>query len=163
MSSFKKREKEEKDCLKWTKKQKDWFLRRDEGKCQFVDFASGQAKNCFNTQKLQVHFIVPPLFAKYLNWPEDEIISPLNGIILCEFHHLDCIHPDIGKMARKMYYYTKDSYKIVKEWHRVLAQARVPYWFTVWDEILEMIAMARTRNYLKKNPNDSFPQKKKNQ
>ena len=150
---------EEEGYLGWTEKQKQWFLRRDEGVCQFVDFASGRPRSCFNTKNLHIHFIVPPRFTKHLNLPEDQIISPFNGIVVCEFHHLNCIHPDIGILARKMYYYTPDSYRIMEQWHKALAQAGIPYWFTTWDELLKMIATARSRKYLKEHPNDPFPVK----
>jgi len=83
--------------------------------------------------------------------------APPNGIILCEFCHLNKIHPDIGYTAKKMYFYNETSYKKMEEWHEILTEAGIPYWWDIWDGILKRIAIVRTRNYLKTNPQDSFP------
>jgi hypothetical protein len=47
----------------------------------------------------------------------------------------------------------------MEQWHKALTQAGIPYWFTIWDELLKMIATARSRKYLKEHPNDPFPVK----
>ncbi len=148
---------DEYETLYWTKKQKEWFLRRDRKTCQFVDFSSGKAKNCYNQKNLHLHFILPPRFAAQLKIPQKEIISPFNGIILCEYHHLNFIHPDIGILARKLYRFTPESFQIILKWHEALAKEKVPYWITIWDEVLKLIAKIRTRNYLKNHPQDPFP------
>lgn len=148
---------EEGEICEWTEKQKEWFLRRDENNCQFVDFSRGRAKNCLNTSNLHLHFIVPPRFGLKNGFPRDKLLSPLNGIIICQFHHFQFIHPDIGILARKMYRFNQDSYKIIQIWHEALAEAKIPYWVTVWDEVLKLIAKVRTREYLRRHPEDPFP------
>jgi hypothetical protein len=149
---------EEGETLEWTEKQKQWFLRRDEGICQFVDFSTGRARNCFRKLDLHVHFIIPPRFGLKKGLTEQELINPLNGIIICSFHHLKFIHPDIGILARRWYRFDQNSYKIILNWHEILAQNQVPYWNTTWDEVLKLIAKFRTRKYLKNHPQDPFPQ-----
>lgn len=155
MSSFKN---EEGETLEWSEKQRQWFLRRDENTCQFVDFSSGRAKNCFNTLNLHIHFIIPPRFGLKNGLTESDLINPLNGIVICSFHHLNFIHPDIGILARRWYRFDQNSYKIILKWHEALAEKQVPYWNTTWDEVLKLIAKIRTRQYLRRHPQDPFPQ-----
>lgn len=144
---------------RWTKKQREWFLRRDNGECQFVDFINGEPKKCKRKDKLHLHHIVPHRWAfKRLKWTEKEVNAPTNGIILCEFHHLKCIHPDFGYIARKMYFYDPNSYKKIESWHDALTEVGVPYWWDIWDGILKRIAIVRTRLYLKQHPDDPFPE-----
>lgn len=92
-----------------------------------------------------------------MGFSKEELTSPLNGIIICQFHHLNFIHPDIGILAKKMYRFTPESYKIIQSWHEALSEAKIPYWITVWDDVLKLIAKIRTREYLRKHPEDPFP------
>ena len=67
------------------------------------------------------------------------------------------IHPDFGYGARKLYRYDENSYKIMAERHKQMARNGIPYWYQGYDELLKMIARARTREYLKRHPDDPFP------
>jgi hypothetical protein len=155
LSSFKN---EEGETLEWTEKQRQWFLRRDQKTCQFVDLSSGRAKNCFNTINLHIHFITPPRYGLKIGLSEKDLINPLNGIVVCAYHHLIFIHPDIGILARFCYKFDQESYKKIQKWHEILAENKVPYWNTIWDEVLKLIATIRTREYLRWHRDDRFPQ-----
>jgi hypothetical protein len=146
------------ETLEWTEKQRQWFLRRDEKMCQFVDFSTGRAKNCFNTSDLHIHFITPPRYGLKIGLSEKDLINPLNGIVICSFHHLKFIHLDIGFLANKWYRFDQNSYKIILKWHEALAEKQIPYWNTTWDEIFKLIARVRTREYFRRHPEDQFPQ-----
>ena len=148
---------------RWTSEQRQWFHRRDRclsGKtcCQFVDFSRGEAVQCKKYIDIEVHHIIGFYYArKVLRGPEEKVNNPENGICLCKRCHNERIHPDIGFIARKMYRYTPDSYKIVLRQHKFLAKHGIPYWWTQFDQTLTDIAKARTRAFLKANPNDPFP------
>jgi len=136
-----------------TEKQRRWVIRRDGGRCQFIDYVSG---SCTYRKDLHIHFIVPPRWAKY-HPSEKQIISPLNLIVLCRYHHLKCLHPDVGRTAQGMYHYTPDSYKIEEQKREALAKAGTIYWYAHWDDTLRKITEARTRHYLWQHPDDPFP------
>jgi hypothetical protein len=148
---------EEGEPLEWTKKQREWFLRRDENTCQFVDFSSGRAKNCFNKYNLHVHFIIPPRYGLKIGLSEKDLVNPHNGIVICYLHHLRFIHPDIGVLANQWYRSDQNSYKIILKWHEALAEKQIQYWNTTWDDVLKLIAKVRTREYLRRYPEDPFP------
>jgi len=141
----------------WTLKQREWFLRRDDHRCQFLDIIGGTPKQCGNKYNLHLHHIVPRRWAKHLKWTKEQANAPTNGIVLCSFCHLYKIHPDIGYLARKMYFYDETSYQKIEQWHDILTNEGIPYWWDIWDGILRRIATTRTRDYLKVNPDDPFP------
>ena len=72
---------------------------------------------------------------------------------------MDFLHPDYGIVARKMYKYDADSYAKITEYHQTLRKAGVPYWITVWDDMLRIIARIRTWEYKKANPDKLYPKK----
>jgi hypothetical protein len=107
---------------------------------------------------MEVHHIVPKLWAYHqLGWSPEKVNSPFNGLALCRLHHLGFIHPDIGKMAHQMYRWTKESYKMATQWHAVLCEAGIEYWFWMWDHLLLRQARERTKQYLLSCPDDPWP------
>jgi hypothetical protein len=146
----------------YTQKQKEWIKKRDDYECQFINLELYPPEICGSKYNLEVHHIIPVAYATlFYNMPEEEINAPENGITLCKNCHLTKIHPDFGVVARKQYRYTDESYDRISEQHFALAKAGVPYWQTDWDSILSMTARIRTFDYLRENPDDPFPLKKK--
>ena len=150
---------------RWTDQQRQWFLRRDigdDGKpcCQFIDLSGLRPVRCCAVGRLEVHHITPFHWSKrVLKWSEERINSPQNGIVLCWHCHQELIHPDYGFTAKKMYRYNDQSYKVIAERHAQMAKAGIPYWNSEFDDLLRMIAKARTREYLRRHPDDPFPRR----
>jgi len=143
-----------------TEEQRQWILRRDDHKCQFLDLDKG--KRCNSNYRLEVHHIVPVYYAyEYLKWDEEQVNNPENLITLCHYHHTNYIHPDVGLIARRHYRWKKDSYNEILERHTALAKEGIPYWQDEWDEILKMTARIRTFNYIREHPDDIYPEAKK--
>jgi hypothetical protein len=146
----------------WTPKQREWILRRDNFKCQFVKLEYGVPQQCGRTEDLQVHHIIPKNWAwELLKLPEEKVNCPENGIVLCKKCHLGFIHFDFGVEARFMYKYRENSYKTISERHQAMTKVGVPYWWTQWDDTLKIIARIRTWLYLRENPDDPFPFRKR--
>lgn len=146
----------------FTQKQKEWIKKRDNYECQFVNLDENPPKICGSNDYLEVHHIIPVAYANlFYNMPEEEINIPENGILLCKKDHLEKIHPDFGVVAKRQYKFTDESYDRVFNQHLALAKEGVPYWQTDWDSMLSMIARTKTYTYLKDNPKDPFPTKKK--
>lgn len=145
---------------RWTTEQKQWFHRRDENMCQFIDLSGLKPVVCHSTERLEVHHISPFNWSKkVLHWKEEQINSAENGILLCWNCHQTLIHGDYGLTARKLYKHDANSYKLIAERHNLMAKAKIPYWYQGFDELLKMIARARTREYLRRHPDDPFPSK----
>jgi hypothetical protein len=141
-----------------TKKQREWILRRDDNKCQFVELYLNPPAVCHKSRKLQVHHISPRGWSyEHLGWTAEQVNDPNNLITLCEVCHLHRIHPDYYYISRKMFFYTNQSYAIVDGWHKGLTKAGVPYWITIWDETLKRIAQFRTRQYQNEHKEDKYP------
>jgi len=139
-----------------TSQQRKWILRRDEYQCQFYDVEKGK---CGSNYRLEVHHVVPVYYAyEFLGWDEKKVNDPENLITLCHYHHVEYIHPDIGIIARKHYKWKRESYEEMLERHHALAKQGIPYWQDEWDEILRMTARVRTFNYLRKHPDDLYPE-----
>ena len=149
---------EEKEHPRQTKKQREWIFRRDNYECQFIILTGDEPRKCKSKKNLQIHHIVPVDWSyEVLKQTPEEVNRPENLITLCEYHHMKYIHPDYGIIARRNYFYDEESYKKVEQWHKALAQAGIPYWITIWDEIFKIIARIRTFKYLKEHPDDPYP------
>jgi hypothetical protein len=133
----------------WTAKQRQWLLRRDDRECQFILLDAKEPRKCRQKNELHAHHIKPRHWAyEKLGWTAEQVNSPENGIILCETHHMNYVHFDYGVMARTMYRWNDQSYKIVNIWHDTLMKAGVEYWWKMWDNTFKIIARTRTRDYL---------------
>ena len=71
---------------------------------------------------------------------------------------MEFLHPDYGILARKMYKFDKESYEKIQKWHETLREAGIPYWQTIWDDMLKIIARIRTWKYQLAHPNEPYPE-----
>jgi len=141
-----------------TEKQRQWIFRRDNFQCQFIILTEEEPRKCKSNKNLQIHHIVPVDWSyEVLKQTPEQVNRPENLITLCEYHHMNFIHPDYGIIARKGYLYDEESYKKIEQWHKALMQAGIPYWVTDWDCILKIIARIRTWKYLREHPEDPYP------
>ena len=46
---------EKKQIPRWTTEQREWFRRRDNGECQFVNVLGKETKQCKGKTKIEVH------------------------------------------------------------------------------------------------------------
>jgi hypothetical protein len=133
----------------WTPKQREWLLRRDNHECQFILLDVKEPRKCCQKKELHAHHIKPRHWAyERLGWTPEEVNSPENGIILCAMHHVGLVHYDYGVMAKYMYRYNDQSYRVIATWHTALLKQGVEYWWKMWDNTFKIIARTRTRDYL---------------
>ena len=143
----------------YTKKQRDWIVQRDGGRCMFHErkFRNGrwQWVRCDSTHNLEVHHIIPQRWCeKHLpGWNKD---IPTNGITLCRRHH-GWVHPDMQE-AYRQYHKDPDSFKKMIEKRDVLVIKGVQYWVTDWDWMFSRLARKGTARYSRKV---RFPRRKR--
>lgn len=141
----------------FTKEQRDWFIERDEGMCQFpVSATDSSYTPCGREEKLEVHHVIPQRYSKdVLHKPESEIDVPENGITLCNLHHQKVVHPDMA-LALANYHKDKGSFKKAFSLRDELVKQGLVYWNNAWDGLFTRIVQARNRTVQR-----PFPQKGK--
>ena len=142
-----------------TKQQRLWILKRDNYQCQFIILDEEPPRRCGKTEKLHTHHIIPVDWGyELLKQTPQEVNRAENVITLCEEHHMEFIHPDYGIEARKLYKFNSRSYQKITEYHQALRKAGIPYWNTIWDDMLRIIARIRTWQYQLAHPNEPYPE-----
>lgn len=125
--------------------QRQWILARDSRTCQLCGEDSESAT-------YEVHHIIPWRWAStVLHWTLERVNNPMNGITLCKECHVgnanNSIHPD---WARGMQMYHEDK-KITNKIFAArddLCRKEMPYWNTVHDNTMVMIAVQNTMEYI---------------
>ena len=145
--------------MAWTNKQRKWFHRVYGNRCAFHEIRYGVWRRCTQTERLQVHHIVPTRAAK--RWlPEFERNRCLNGIPLCLKHHC-LVHPDLDLAFQQYRAGDKQSFKEIIHDRDVVVDAGEIYWDSQWDWMFHRIAKRFVFRYLAKHPDDKFPEKSK--
>lgn len=153
-----------KDRPNFTKKQREYILKRDEYRCQFhtYDQTKGKWVRCSHTTHLEVHHILPRGFA-YQHLPKDFIENELNGrgnlITLCASHHRgynwdgDCVHPDTRVALKHYREGDKEAFhKMTADRAKMNASGK-PYWVTVWDWMFQRIVRKMNSKFTEEYPN----------
>ena len=128
----------------FSKKMKQWFLNRDDKKCQ-----APFNHKCDTEHPLQLHHVLPH---SYLNrvCPEISANYPENGIILCRTAH-EIIHPDVV-WARENYSTDNNIFEKLRVKRNQLMDEHKIYWNDKFDRIMLVIALINTRKYKKPFP-----------
>ena len=150
----------------FTKRQREWFLRRDGHRCMFCVCVEGKWVRCNKTTGLQIHHILPRGFAS-MHCHDFAINGRTNGITLCELHHIghgaDCdtyvIHPD-NIVAFKEYATDHSSFSRMMERREAKNRLGVPYWNTLFDWMLNLLAVRQTKRYELAHPEDIYQEDK---
>ena len=141
----------------FTRRQVKAIRQRDNNRCQFPTYSEKSGwLICGRQDRLEVHHIIPQRYAKQvLNWSEDRIDHPKNGITLCQAHHQDVIHPDIVK-AKREYGEDRASFDKCFENRDRLVKEGYKYWNDDWDRALAYKAEENTLSAQEWN----FPKKR---
>jgi hypothetical protein len=147
--------------VKMTKKQRDWVVRRDDGRCQKMRYAGDKWHQCENTDNLQVHHIHPSR-AMEVWMPNLDPNTEDNLITLCKHHHVskDGVHPDIAYAKSSWHKGDKDSFSNTFKERDLMLRRGKPYWNTLWDLLFVRRARKNTERYHKEHPEDIFPKSK---
>lgn len=150
----------------FTKRQREWIIRRDVSRCQFHSFVGGKWVRCPNKTGLQVHHIIPRGWAMF-HMPKDfEVNTPLNLLSLCAKHHvgrfsddfrIGCVHPDTEQARLEYRKGHKDSYFQMSKLREGLNKEGIPYWNTRWDMQFYRICVKATKIYVSANEDDHYP------
>lgn len=141
------------EVVGFTDKQRQWFLERDGHRCQFHYFA-GRWIRCAAKTNLQVHHIIPRGWSRRHLPPSFQVNGSLNGITLCEKHHVSqgSVHPDTFKANQEYRRGDKQSYVNMMERRRDFNNRGEPYWCTKWDWMFNRIARKQTGRYSRIKP-----------
>lgn len=136
--------------MAFTEKQREWILGRAGRRCEFETlFPGGKRIRCGGEEKLLVCHIIPPLWGN-LWFPNRDIDTPTNGIVLCRYH-LQLRYPELSR-AFAEYRDDQEAFKALqKEW-AIKAQQHQVYWNARWDFVLEDIARRETARWARHNP-----------
>lgn len=138
----------------FTKKQRNWFLERDQWQCMFHEYSNRKGKwlRCRHVKWLQVHHIIPRGWAAMHLPPDFPINGSTNGIVLCSQHHVGnaSVHPDTWEAKEKYRGGNKKAYTEMAEARAELNHTGKPYWNTVWDWMFTRLARKRTASFSKK-------------
>lgn len=142
------------EVVGFTQKQREWFLARDGNRCQFHFYNGRKWVRCKNTTRLQVHHILPRGWAR-VHLPKNfQLNGSMNGITLCEEHHVgvDSIHPDTFKARLNYRAGDKKAFDTMMDNRNKLNLQGIPYWRTNWDWMFYRISRKATLKYIRKNP-----------
>ena len=145
----------------FTKRQKDWISKRDNG-CQFPkDGEDGELKKCRIKLNTHIHHIYPQRQAEHDGLDEDnEVDRPENGIELCEYHHTKVIHPDMPEaMAdygrqKTLGIKKPDSFKRMFDKRQEKMNKGEKYWDDSYDEYFQEVAQENTDKF-----HEDFPKR----
>ncbi len=144
------------EVVGFTQNQRSWFLKRDNNQCQFHYFDITRLRwvRCGCTTHLQVHHIIPRGWAR-LHMPKNfQLNGPMNGITLCEMHHVGkgSVHPDTHQ-AKVLYSAgKKDAFDRMMKARAELNNKGIPYWRTTWDWMFNRLARKATLKFIRLNP-----------
>lgn len=124
----------------FSRQQKQLIKERDHFQCQYPPHLNGHHAECRQDKGLVVHHIKPQAYLKEFGVDPDFIE---NGISICKVAH-DEIHPDIAK-ARNDYRPKGDSFVKAAESVRQHLANREPFWNTIYDRAMEVIALRNTQ------------------
>ena len=146
-------------------KQRAWFLRRDEFRCQDPDCHDRVRPD---GKGLHVHHILPQGFweaqfgQEQLGEEAESPHQPWNGITLggaCHHNSYIGVHPDYAKALDVYREGDKESFKKVAKNHGGMADDGEIYWDPKKDLLYHGIATDRTEDYLLEHSDDPFPLK----
>lgn len=153
----------------FTKRQREYFLRRDESKCQMPilkETANGGERfgRCGSTKKPHIHHIIPRGWASAWIHSGWQVNQATNGITLCERHHVGygmkieealtwSIHPDM-EIARKRAGASPATFGEMFLQREERTKKGLPYWNTQFDFLLQRIANQRTEEFA-----EAFPER----
>ena len=137
--------------MAYTKRQKDWFKRRDGG-CQFPkDGEDGKLEKCGWGLDTHVHHIYPERQAGHDGLDQDnEVDRPENGIVLCSDHHTKVIHPDMVECKsdygrqKTLGIKKPDSFKRMFDKRQEKINKDERYWEDGYDEYFREVAQENT-------------------
>ena len=150
--------------MAYSASQKDWFRRVFKGKCQ--GSAIGMKHEC--GPDIQLHHIEPQAWGyENLGKIEEQIDTQDNGIYLCGDAHVgkrgteDCVHTDQLHTLQEFRDGDKQAFDDLQNKRVAMAQSGVIYWNDKWDSNMVRRTKDRVDQYLKRNPMDQFPSKRK--
>lgn len=130
------------DRSSFTLRRKKWCLGRDKI-CQ-----APFKHDCDTSHPLQVHHILPHAYLNHVATKLDADY-PENLILLCRTAH-EVIHPDVVG-ARQNYNRDNETFKKLRQLRTRLLERHQIYWNDTWDRSMMVIALVRTRKYIKKH------------
>lgn len=141
------------EVVGFTQLQRDWFKARDQNRCQFHYFNGLRWVRCSATTGLQIHHILPRGWAKKHMPVSFQLNGSMNGITLCENHHVgkQGVHPDTFE-AKKNYGADKQAFDKMMAHRRTLNDKGIPYWETRWDWMFQRITRKATLKFIRANP-----------
>lgn len=139
----------------FTDAQRKWLLLRAGNQCQFLSVGSdGKWHRCPSKVNLQCHHIVPRGWASK-HYPKDfPLNGPMNGIVLCDYHHIgkDSVHPDTYEAHMAYRAGDRDAFKKMMEKRYELNAKGIPYWNTQWDMSFHRIVQKENVSFLRTHP-----------
>lgn len=144
-------------AMAFTQSQKDWFKRRDGGKCQLPGF---QGIRCDNKHP-EIDHVIPQRFARdTLGMSEDEINSAENGLTLCMNHHRGhpkSKHPDAFQALTDYRNGNKNAFKQLFGVRDQELDDGEDYWNKDYDAAESALVVRNNRRYAQQHPEDPFP------
>jgi len=144
----------EENVKSFLKRQRDWFLERDDHRCSFLYHNDGKWHRCNHTNNLEAHHILPRGWYKEHSSRLWDVNGPENGLILCQMHHRGkgatfsdryIIHPDNQDALDKHRKGNDDAFSEMKERRYELNSRGIPYWQTNWDWLFYRIVKRRNQ------------------
>lgn len=138
----------------FTSKQREWFLSMFGHRCQFRWYDGKKWVQCTEVTRLQIHHIIPRGWAK-LHMPRNfQLNGSMNGIALCENHHVgrNGVHPDTFTAKMKHRSGNRGAFDEMMEARRKLNLQGIPYWNTRWDMQFSRITRKAVLRYIRAHP-----------
>lgn len=145
------------------KRQRAWFLRRDEYRCQDPECNDRVRPD---GKGLHVHHILAAgwfkrFFLGLSDDPHEQTENfPENGITLganCHHNSYVGVHPDYAKALDEYRKGDREAFKKVACKHGHKENNAEIYWNTSKTTLYDRVAAEKTEEYLEKNPEDPFP------